>query len=446
MALIPEIPDDHFDGEANISRSHTSEKNLATLIQATRDAIVINENNIAALSVISDNVRYVDVNNSNPTPDGSLSNPYTSIQDAIDEFESIGGFTRTNSAMIYVESGTYAEALVIHQPGINIMCRAQSSSYTSPYIQVIPPSGEAALTLTNATPASLAAYNASGVYSDLVNQGDAGPNANSFSGFRLAPPWGTAMPVRLLGVKGDDSPDTTDFGNFIQFYECLFVGQVSNVAFYARNAGVVNFVLCDSISAIEFINCYFSQLYYSILEGVKSKYDAADPEGRHRYTGTTFALDRLIDCTMQGAQNNSNVIDNRLFETSGCTLGTRDKVQNTELLNGAIWRSHNTGIRGEVNAAGDIDITAYGSMIDGDFILGSGPGIVDWSGGGWTGDLTDPDNKLARVPEKLYLEPNVRYVDVNSTHLNPDGSPQAPYATVQAAIDEAFREVTAVLS
>jgi len=381
-------------------------------------------------ALLPQNTRYVN-KEAEPDGDGSILNPYQKIQTAIDDLEAIGGFDATNKATIFVSPGIYSEALTIHQNGISIVnLGLDGTSYSR--VELQPPTGESALTLTNATPASLAAYNVSGAYSDLVNQGDAGPQANNFMGIRFR--GSSAIAVRFLGVKGDYSPTQTEFGSTLSLNNCTVQSAVGQIGWYARNAGVVLARFCALIYKLECINCYFSGIANSTAGGLESKYDPADPEGEHRYA--SIGNDSIQNTIIENYTGYQSTLDRRTLFATASVFAYQEGRHPINLLNGAYMQASGVDISGDIIADGDCDLYLSRVNVNGDVSVASGAGTVDWEGGGWTGDLTDPDNKLTRVPDKLYKAPGVRYVDLNSTHPSPDGSFEAPYLTIQEAIDD----------
>jgi hypothetical protein len=138
------------------------------------------------------------------------------------------------------------------------------------------------IVLSNGTNASINAFHASDVYSDLVyNPGDPVPEDNQIENFDI---WG----LEFLGVKGDASPSTTSFAqnivvrNVLDSQGAFGTNWYAGSNWYIRNASLVDFYMdifhpvgrvltLINVSAANFQNCWS---WYTWLE-----YVVGDPNG-----------------------------------------------------------------------------------------------------------------------------------------------------------------------
>jgi len=376
--------------------------------------------------------RYVDVN----APDGgtgAILNPFNKIQDAIDDLETIGGFNQNHPAIIFVSPGLYEETVVIHQDGINIYSTTFDGSKGSDVATIQAPTGESPLTLTNATPASLATFNASGVYSDLVNQGDAGPKHCRFIGILFRNQSTTsAHSVRLLGVRGDYSSTETEFGSGIYFFHSRFLCRISNEDFYVRNSG-----------STQFYDCWFNGVFRQInssgmiafgcanFESINSIWDDSDPDGKNRYR---YGYDQVVNCSTYGFRGQPYTANNWNLYFVNSIFGQRIFTHNISMLNGGLLQVQECG--GDVNFTldGDSDLEVEASTIVGNVTLGSGPGTATWAGGGYTGTLTDPDNKLSPSKEESGSKVIRGYLSLTE---DPNFDSESRHVTAQVTTDTA---------
>jgi hypothetical protein len=355
-------------------------------------------------TLFSQNVRYVDVS-AQPDGDGSTLNPYQKIQDAIDDLESIGGFSVSNPGVVYIQSGTYDEAVVIRTGYLHLIALSQEGR-TRNAVRIEPTTTmNWPLTLTNATQASLEAYDVSGVYSDLVNQGDRGAQRNFIKGIQFVPAGGSAVgSVRALGVKGDQSPDTTGFGWYLAFYMCSMDPGSGYPGLFIKNAGIVSVYNSYVNREIVVENSYGCEFFYSFVPKVESTYDAASLDGKNAWTsGHNWWFYQNTLYNHLGWVFDGGAVAAKF---TGSTLGFRGLMSLTvqNVTSGSIDLEDCAGGL-DLILDGDCDLEVRGSTIIGDITLNSGPGTATWDGGGWTGELTDPDDKLALIPTKRFAYP-----------------------------------------
>jgi hypothetical protein len=138
------------------------------------------------------------------------SGDYTTIQAAVNAAEIMVPPPAPNDPIVifvHPKNAGWNENVVIRQTGIRLIGVGGQGT-----TKIIAQTGTP-LTLTNATLASLAAFDISGNYADLVNQGNAGPTDIQIRDIELESKQAGKHAMRCLGVKGDSSPTTTRFLN-----------------------------------------------------------------------------------------------------------------------------------------------------------------------------------------------------------------------------------------
>ena len=336
---------------------------------------------------------YVSKAGNDTTGLGSIAQPFLTVQAAIDYAETLTIPGTSDKYSIYVQGGRYEEALVVRKPNIDLVSTGPSKAW------IAGTADNPALTLTNATKASLATYRGSGTYSDLVNQGDAGPTGTGVSEFLLQAGSG-ANAVELLGVKGDDTADTTNFGQF----GISFTNVYTSGSLYCRNTKSMSWRIGRVSTTSTFLQCGNVNIRRGEFKGAYTvAYDIADSEG---YTASGFSKHTShfaayygkvtvgIGVTLTG---NDHYIDNELeINDTGATDVDRIHVTGDLDINGASGNvlMHNPYIGGAITAVVDKTMTLNNPHIVGAVTLDNGAGAVVFNGGQYMGALTDVGVRL----------------------------------------------------
>jgi hypothetical protein len=386
-----DFSENYFDGESNITRGQRKEGKK-----------ILSE--ILALTASSEgtSIRYVDINQDHgDDADGSLATPYSSIQDAIDDLESAidAGLNYANYS-IKISGGIYDENLVIHKENINLIANDTLGAFGSRSVIVRPTTGDA-LIFTNATPASLTTYLSSGTYSDLVNQGDKGPQFNvcygiSFDGSITS----GNHACQLLGVQGDQSPSTTLFGR-LYFVECSFTANSgTSETFFARNAGYVGISRCqfaashDDLRSINSYNIVLDDNSFGFSMDIQ--HIASDPNGSHANAvssaGSEINNSIFVFGTVSASGASECVVKKSTFglHESGAPVNFDfDDTSELYLIG--------SDVKGNIDMEGTADFGAWNTHVQGNLTFASGGGSAEMYGGQYIGTLTDPDVKFVRT-------------------------------------------------
>lgn len=212
---------------------------------------------------------------------GSFARPFANIQDAVDFIAENVTTTSLDPAVIRIATGTYDGRIVIRQNGIVLF--GEDPGYT-----FLTSSTGPALQITNATLESLETYNGSGLYSDLVYAaGDDVPQFISLNNLYIASLAPGVVSAEFLGVKGDASPTTTNFGwdpvNFVGFN----ANQVSfsnfgggTVSFFMKNSGFFTMTRGSGGLNMNFENGGNIYLDHNSLAFMNLGYDSASSDGQ----------------------------------------------------------------------------------------------------------------------------------------------------------------------
>jgi hypothetical protein len=374
---------DHFDGHANLTQA-----------QRRLDAPIL-----AELLGASGRTRFVDAATTIPPAyqDGSLSTPYSTGQAAVDDIEANLDPSGLNPAAVFIlPPGPKTETIVVRRPGLSISGVGVRES-----VQV------GRIIYTNATAESLAAYLSSGTYSDLVNQGDAGPQ--DFEITHL-----TAMNgIDFLGVKGDVSPTRTAFcGGSV-----TYVGAIANCniylnGIYCRNCNVPLIYRTDfwASTDMHFVNCSAPSVQNLAAWNIILDYDSTDPNGDGGVNyGAGFMYVRSWDVTLLNEVGAGGAVE-LLFHLAEDDLAV----------------------------AGAANLLARGSHVEGDMTLGSGAGTAVMNGCDVIGTITDPDDKLEwnePTTPGITKEGGTAVVLQNKTGA---ASVKGTVVVVDASVDDAF--------
>jgi len=212
---------------------------------------------------------------------------FNTIQEAINAAEAlIPEPTWDSPAFVFVmpKEGFWDENIVVRKDGIRIIGLGGQGC-----TKLVATIGHA-LTLTNATPDSLAAYDVSGNYADLVSQGAVHPWDIQLRNIEIESRQAGKHALRLLGVKGDHGGGTlTSFlGNELLMIDVTLraTGGGGARSIFARNA---NYISTGGYfwgaAAIELHNIAGFWPLAAQLAAVTVEYNAASPYGQPTDTG-----------------------------------------------------------------------------------------------------------------------------------------------------------------
>jgi len=404
-----------------------------------------NEDAIADLETITyaipELTRYVDPN-APAGGDGSLLKPYNLIQDAIDEIETwapnyYGVYILGSIQLINAGGASIDENLVATQDNLFLIINGNDATMQ-------PSSGEA-LIVSNASEASIATWKTTHTYSDLQPKATPGPGPASvqFLGFYGVTAPANAHAICALGVKGDDTADTTAFGSLYVDAKALSA-RSGYSTIYARNAQLVNIIRGVHGADVNILQCAYCLIWPSVvIDGeLVTAYDTLDAEGCTKYSyiytllrnGVTVA-DKvtfgkgLTSIRVDAAHFRGEVEFNDDAEISrfkGCYIDGDLDINGTGAL-----PMEDVCVNGDVDivAAGNLD--AKGCRFLGDFTAAAGAGVVDIHDSVMAGAVTDTSFKIIKSMESAYT----RYVD-NQAPAGGIGTKDRPYTTIQAAIDD----------
>jgi hypothetical protein len=378
---------DHFDGHANLTQG-----------QRRGGAPILSE-----LMGVSGRSRYVDLNTtvSPAHRDGSRGAPYSDIQSAIDKQEEDASIL-VGPSPIYISPGWYRERLVIHKAGLCLI----GGSGGQRQVSVTPESGlPAALTLTNATPESLAAFESSGDYADLVNQGDGGPYDFFASGINFYN-WGVNNPalpgVSLWGVKGDagggdetwfmSGNDGVSFGTLFTITPTFFGCHMWGLR--GRNVGGMFLDTSEAgeIDLRNFKNVQIKRTFFNSHDPNVFEYDAASPYGQPAsgHQQMTFG-----DCDIAGSLS---VLGSANWAQSVNYPSAHNRITEAAVFDttGVIFLTDWT-FEDDVTFADGVVATMKNCFIGGDLICAAGSGAITMLGGRYMGSLTDPNARLTHT-------------------------------------------------
>lgn len=204
---------------------------------------------------------------------------YTTIQSAVDAASAMTPPPDlTNPVTVYIRptAGHWNENVVIRSDGIRLVGVGGQGT-----TKIMPQTG-CPLTITNATLASLATYNASGDYADLVNQGNAGPRSIQLRDIELEAVQAGQHALRCLGVKGDASATTTRFLNIELLMVNVTLSSASGKGVWARNANYIStggYYWCPAGGEFRNISGFWTQSGETD-SGIIMEYNSTSPYGR----------------------------------------------------------------------------------------------------------------------------------------------------------------------
>jgi hypothetical protein len=351
---------------------------------------------VTAGSLVQHYVLHVDPVSGDDSGDGSLARPFLTIQAAIDYTASLSldPLNALAGAEIRIPPGTIflSEPLTHHGPN------AVTLRGTPGATRLV--GTDAVITCTNATPESLTAYRSSGLYSDLVNQGDAGATLVSdgliFS--RSTP--GPA--IEILGVQGDAGAGFTDFWG--ARFQRSQIGHTAGV--YARNCRQIADYNASWWGKHVWRNVGIGITAYSMVYSIDTVYDSTDPEGQPSFG---FLWQTSYKCShangnvtiggeepfifLEGQHESGDVI---VSDTALAALYNYEIDGNAVVNDTATFQHIGGVVNGNVTTAAGASWDARGVHIQGNLNFAAGAGTAQLDGGRYMGSLTDPGAKFVR--------------------------------------------------
>jgi hypothetical protein len=422
MTTIPEIISGHFEGQMNLTNGHRrgEDATLEEILRAARTNITNLNSGLSSSKSV-----YVNPAGIADTPDGSKEAPFLTIQAALDYAETLGApsLVWVDILSIVIAPGLYEERPVYHgQWGIVLHAEVVS---TIPTVE-IRGSGGPTLTITNATPASLVTYNASGDYADLVWQGNDGCKAFYADGIYFSN-WSSKTAIQLLGVV---ETTTTEFGDYqVGFFRCS-TSTAATYGLYSRNCKGITFQNPTNPWDIGIFNASYVQARGCLIETLELEYDGSSIYGRPAdgapTEGTVNFYDgyiediicsedqvavfhgvsvnesvvindsanvKFIDCTIDDAGSETYPID--INDTATVTFDSGRVISDTHIEGGATVVFRDFHFAGDLNVTvGAGTVTCHRPHIEGDVTLDNGAGAVVFNGGEYMGALTDVGGRL----------------------------------------------------
>jgi hypothetical protein len=322
------------------------------------------------------------VNGSAPAGgNGTFVSPFTLIQSALDKAATFNTARTGVPILIDVANGTYAENLTwFGQEPITL-----TGSSVANEVSVKPASG-CPLTITNATPASLATYNISGTYSDLVNDGP-GPGTVSIRNILFRANAGVFPGIRALGVKGDPgTPTTTAFLTFFTIDASAGVSAGGTVDIFAKN---VNMLLNTMVKGgiMQLRNVSYPDLSGGRLGGnLDIEYNAASADGTPVY-GLGYL--EIYLCTVMGGTG-IQIAGSQVANIRECDIETG--VLNCDGTSVVTIQGGRVG--GAVDLEAGVTFTASGTEFMSTLTAAAGAGVVTLNNSPVLGATTDAGGKI----------------------------------------------------
>jgi len=368
--------------------------------------------------------RYVDPNFVG-TSYGSIVSPWKTISDAITDVQDNLTPTQDNPAAVVCAHATYLNPdVVMRQSGVYLYGIGFPTLATT--TSVSPP-----LTLTNATNA--ASFYTSGDYGTLVNQGDRGASSNIVHGFNLYA--GASCNYRilgLLGVKGDNGPDSTYFGwkgeslgvpsIVLSSMYWTRSGPATQVHAYLRNCNYVEWVL-GQLGGIEGYNCGHFYLYGAFASKLIWDLDFTSPYG-WKTLGSYF---KALACDLGQYNDLVSVQGEATTIFDNCTL------YDAEGLETALFDIRNSVVIHDTTIAPTAEINTYRTLHQRNLDVQGGSGGPLCSGYDITvgGTFSDPDERVAGVAHMR----RQFWVKETEPHTG-NGSEGRPYDRLSQALNQ----------
>jgi hypothetical protein len=328
--------------------------------------------------------------------DGSTESPLLTIQSAIDMAAALAPIPdATHPVLISVGPGIYNENVIHDVDGIHVVGHGR-------YVTTISPTLGPGYKITNATRASVAAYNISEDYADLVNNGS-GPRSGSIQNLTIISNAVGQDALQMFGVKGDASPTTTNFGDgglFVVGCQCSVFGAGGALGIYIRNVGWCQFDTSWWMGPWLEINCSYPTFELCDMGGPGNiYYDGTDVAGKPAYgLGVQWLIGiPHIDINMHGESvimadgtvfYDVLVDGTACFSAMGCWFDILDFDDTaTILIQGGF-------ARGALNVEGGVAATLNGLTVLGAATVVAGPGLVACPGCSFLGGLTDAGSKV----------------------------------------------------
>jgi hypothetical protein len=317
-----------------------------------------------------------------------------------------------------VAPGTYDENVVVRDDGLAIV------GETDAVVEISPNAG-VALTLTNATAVSLATYRVSGLYSDLVNQGNGYPSGFYAEGIDFLPNDGVSHAVECLGVQGDATPTTTNFGSLLlTFLRCRMGQPGSGIpGFFAKNTVAPWLDKCITNPGIDVENvstCIIDQT--TVAVDVTATYDVASPDGQpafgsfgHQFkradiggnvaiTGSDSIM-KSLKTDFSGNITLSNTATALIYDpdiagsitlnnTASLTLWEGEIVTNLTANDTSTVTMHDAIVGGAVSLAAGAGLVMNDCHVDGTFTAAAGAGVVTLDNSIVSGLISDAGAKI----------------------------------------------------
>jgi hypothetical protein len=356
------------------------------------------------------------------TGDGSISQPFATVQAAVDLIESFAVVPTSGSeALVLLGPGIYDENVLIQKDGLYMEIRGLTESQTP----LIYPTAGVPITITNASEASLATYRGSGTYSDLAAKAvpEAGPTSISLVNLKVQPAATNLNGLEALGVEGDATASTTDFLFSLALVNTTLFGSGTGDSMYARNVGTVSAFRAVFIQHGQIYNAANLDLQRcKTFTGFTSYYESTDSEGQ---PDSGFLAAEIDDCdlggdlTLGGSESftvnrsmcsSDLILNDSVAATVKATHIVRDLIPNdtAAFVGSDVFIERNLDING---ASGDISckrIYVDGSMtvtvgktgtfdaphIAGAVTFDNGAGAWTFNGGEYMGALTDVGVRL----------------------------------------------------
>lgn len=346
---------------------------------------------------------YVSKDGDDTLGDGSSGAPFLTIQHTIDIAEASSP-SSSNPITIRVSGGTFVEEISIHKSGIRIIGIGEST--------IVQPSSGVCVTITNATPASIADYRAGGRsdYSTLVNQGNAGPQDFVLKDVYLRIPNG-GMYLEVLGVKGDNTdPNKTDFGYdsttgaSLKFWNVVsgwFTGTPRTPAAEFRNVCVCQFYNCFFNASIKLTNVAGPYAYYAGMSSLTLGFDTLDSAGLPSSSklAAHLRMPYLSSLTLTGSQSvnaYNGYIGGALTMSDTSTIDARHTIVtgNADINGTSSLTGRNMFIGGNLDLEGGVTATLDNNFVKGTTTIAAGAGVVTETDCTFAGLITDASNKL----------------------------------------------------
>jgi hypothetical protein len=348
------------------------------------------------------------------TGTGARNNPFLTIQAALDAVIATV-YSATSCYVINIGPGIYSENLVYNgRNALVLVGPSPRGTVTIGPVSVAPAAG-VPLTVTNSTSAGVTAYRVSGVYSDLVNQGNSGPQYFvSNNVYYSAPAAGTPNAIEFLGVKGDVSPTETGFlGNNGSIVSGYGSATAPGVGMYAKNSGFFYSMLNPNAQTITGYNSNFLGINRSFVGAINLSYDGASVDGKYSgMTGAQLQSDysfqtgsagititgikslKVRHCVMETGtvrlDGNGVALSTSYF--AGCQLGNVDLNSSAGAL--ATISFDDTLIKGTFDAEGAVSFTANSCRFISTLVVAAGAGVVTLKQSEVVGTITDASLKI----------------------------------------------------